>query len=85
MAMVLSESKESAEMSGGGEYDDALPQVRDQLERYQRALERVRASHRGKPLDEVREALAEAFEAEGIKVWTEVAEDAARLISEARV
>ncbi|MER6315626.1 hypothetical protein ABT237_17870 [Streptomyces sp. NPDC001581] len=58
-----------------------MPQVQRYLEKYQRALEVVRTAHRGQPIEEVRSALAEAFEAEGLEVWSEVAEDAARLIS----
>ncbi len=69
-------------MSGAGGYDEAVPQVREYLEKYQRALEVVRETHRGRPIGEVRQALSEAFEAEGLEVWNEVAEDAARRISE---
>ena len=58
-----------------------MPKVREHVERYQRALAGVRMTHRGRPVDEVREALSEAFEAEGITIWEEVAEAAARLIS----
>ncbi|MBL7500244.1 hypothetical protein [Frankia nepalensis] len=72
------------EMASDGRYGDAVPQIRDHLERYQRALDGVKFSHRGRPIDEVRRALASAFQAEGIEVWKEVAEDAVRLISEDR-
>lgn len=68
-------------MADPGGYDADMPIVEQHLEKYQRALASVRRTHRGRPVTEVREALAEAFEAEGIQVWDEVADDAARLIS----
>ncbi|NGY59102.1 hypothetical protein G7043_09205 [Lentzea sp. NEAU-D13] len=58
-----------------------MPIVERHLEKYQRALASVRRTHRGRPVAEVRETLAVAFEAEGIQVWDEVVDDAARLIS----
>lgn len=69
-------------MPGPEGYGEAVPHVRKYLAKYERALERVRESHAGRPIDEVRSALARAFEAERLEVWNEVVEDAARLISE---
>jgi hypothetical protein len=68
-------------MSNADGYEKAVPQIREQLDSYQRVLGAVRESHAGRPIDEVTEALARAFEAEGIEVWNEVIQDAARLIS----
>lgn len=71
-------------MAESGEYDEAMPRVQEHLEKYERALAEVRRTHRGRSVEEVREALSRAFEVEGIDVWTEVVNDAARLISGGR-
>ncbi|WP_125732711.1 hypothetical protein [Amycolatopsis sp. WAC 04197] len=68
-------------MSGAGGYDDKMPNVEDYLHDYRKVLERVRASRQGYPISEVRQALREGFESEGVEVWDEVLEDAAKLIS----
>ncbi|WP_125695561.1 hypothetical protein [Amycolatopsis sp. WAC 04169] len=68
-------------MSGAGGYDDKMSQVADYLHDYRKVLEQVRSSRQGRPISEVRQALREGFESEGIEVWDEVLEDAAKLIS----
>ncbi|MFJ5712777.1 hypothetical protein [Streptomyces sp. NPDC093105] len=68
-------------VSSADGYDEAMPEVREYVAAYQRALERVRASHHGRPMGEVRRALLEEFEAEGLQVWSEVVTDAARIIA----
>ncbi|GII56254.1 hypothetical protein Pth03_46430 [Planotetraspora thailandica] len=70
------------ETSGAGGYDKFVPYVRERVEKYLRALDGVRATHRGRPVSEVRSALDKAFEAEDLEVWNEVRDDAARVISE---
>ncbi|MDN3357331.1 hypothetical protein [Actinomadura sp. DC4] len=70
------------EMASTGGYGEAMPKIQEYLEKYRTALEGVRATHRGRPISEVRRALAQALDVEGVEVWNEVAEDAARLISE---
>ncbi|WP_147267935.1 hypothetical protein [Spongiactinospora rosea] len=69
-------------MSRADDYEAVMPQVQAYLERYGRAFEAVRVPFRGWPREVVREVLVEAFKTEGIEVWREVIEDAARLISE---
>lgn len=66
--------------SGNSEYDDAMPSVQDYLEKFMMALERVRASHDGRPIDEVRAALVMALDAAGVEAWSEVVEDAASMV-----
>ncbi|GAB3676283.1 hypothetical protein GCM10027589_46410 [Actinocorallia lasiicapitis] len=68
-------------MDGSSGYDESMPQVEEHVEKYQRALARVRATHRGRPVEDVRDALSAAFREEGVDVWAEVADDAARLIA----
>ncbi len=63
------------------EYDKDMPRVEEHLEKFQRAVADVRRTHTGHPLNEVRKALLEAFESEGLTVWSEVADDAARRIA----
>ena len=65
------------------DYGGAMPYVQAHMGKYQRAVDGVRATHRGRPMGEVLAALTVAFEAEGIEVWDEVKRDAARLISAA--
>ncbi|GII29930.1 hypothetical protein Pmi06nite_33720 [Planotetraspora mira] len=74
------------EISGAGGYDEDIivPYVRERLEKYLRAFDGVRTTHRGRPVSEVRSALDKAFEAEDLEVWNEVRDDAARVISEGR-
>jgi hypothetical protein len=72
------------QMSDASGYDEAVPYVRERLEKYLRALDGVRATNRGRPVSEVRSALDKAFEAEDLEVWNEVRDDAAQLISEGR-
>ncbi|MFE0733109.1 hypothetical protein ACFW2X_33745 [Streptomyces antibioticus] len=64
------------------EYDKDMPRVQEHLEKFERAVANVRRTHTGHPLDEVRQALLKAFESEGLTVWSEVADDAARRIAE---
>ncbi len=68
-------------MADPNAYDEAMPHIQEHLEKYQRALSSVRLTYHGRPVEEVREALTAAFEAEGLNIWTEVADDAARLIA----
>lgn len=68
-------------MTETGGYDEAMPLVQERLEKHQRALAAVRRTYRGRPVEEVRDALLKAFEAEDVDVWAEVVDDAARLIS----
>lgn len=63
------------------EYDKDMPRVRENLEKFERAVANVRRSHAGCPLDEVRQALFREFRSEGLVVWNEVADDAARHIA----
>ncbi|MEV7623720.1 hypothetical protein [Actinoplanes sp. NPDC089786] len=65
----------------GDGYGDAMPQVRDHVAKFKTVLGRVRTTHRGRPQSEVLSALEAEAAAEGIEVWREVAEEAARLIS----
>ncbi|WP_374776443.1 hypothetical protein OG756_30455 [Streptomyces sp. NBC_01310] len=64
------------------EYDKDIPRVQEHLYKFERAFAKVRGTHRGRLVDEVRQALLEEFESEGLTVWTEVADDAARRIAE---
>ena len=71
-------------MSGTDDYESAMPVVKENLAKFEAALACVRESHRGQDIDAVRNALVERFTADQLEVWSEVLEDAARLISEPR-
>ncbi|MGI5215413.1 hypothetical protein [Plantactinospora sp. CA-290183] len=62
-------------------YEQDMPVVQAHVEKFERAWAKVRSTHRGRSVDEVRAALAEAFNAEGLTVWKEVADAAARTIA----
>lgn len=64
------------------EYDKDIPRVQEHLRKFERAFGRVRRTHKGRPVDEIRQALLEEFEFEELIVWSEVADDAARRIAE---
>lgn len=64
------------------EYDKDIPRVQEHLRKFERAFGRVRRTHKGRPVDEIRQALLEEFEFEELTVWSEVADDAARRIAE---
>jgi uncharacterized NAD(P)/FAD-binding protein YdhS len=54
-----------------GDYQAALPHVREHVERFERAARKIGRTHRGRPAPEVRAALMAAFEAEDITVLAE--------------
>lgn len=62
-------------------YAEDMPIVHERLLKYERALASVRQTHRGCSEVDVRAALDVAFEEEGVEVWSEVADDAARTIA----
>ncbi|MGI5524760.1 hypothetical protein ACQEUX_28030 [Micromonospora sp. CA-259024] len=68
-------------MSEPSEYDQSMPAVQANLAKFERAWARVRVTHGGRPVEEVRVALAQAFNEEGVEVWSDVADEAARTIS----
>lgn len=68
-------------MADKADYESAAPAVREHVRKFQRALNAVRRTHRGRPVDEVRQALAIAVEQEGLRSASDVLTDAARLIS----
>jgi len=65
-----------------GGYGESAPKIRHYLERFEVVLDRVRTTHCGRPTNEVMIALEMEAAAEGIEVWKEILEDAARVISE---
>ncbi|WP_406083315.1 hypothetical protein OHA01_31895 [Micromonospora zamorensis] len=62
-------------------YEQDMPAVQANLEKFERAWAKVRSSHAGRPVDEVRAAMTQAFDAEGLKVWREIADFAAQTIA----
>ncbi|MFI5793432.1 hypothetical protein [Streptomyces sp. NPDC051677] len=68
-------------MTDPSEYDKATPYIQEHLEKFERALEKVRRTHGGRPLEEVRQALLEAFDSEGLAVWNEVVDYAAHRVA----
>lgn len=62
-------------------YEQALPALQAHAEKFERAWARVRATHAGRPVDEVRVALAQAFDEEGIKVWSDMRDVVARKVA----
>ncbi|MGK5731846.1 hypothetical protein [Streptomyces sp. URMC 124] len=60
----------------------AIPGVQENLRKFERAFGKVRMTHRGRPVGEIRQALLEEFESEGLTVWSEVTDDAAWRIAE---
>ncbi|MFD0427016.1 hypothetical protein [Streptomyces parvus] len=65
------------------EYDKSMPAVAAYLVKVERAVDRTRASHGGRPYAEVRLALVEALQAEDAqRVVPQVVERFARQISE---
>lgn len=72
---------DDARMVDPAEYDRDMPLVQEHLEKFERAVANVRRSRDGHPLDKVRQALLKEFESEGLVVWKEVADDAARHIA----
>ncbi|MFI9644992.1 hypothetical protein ACIHAA_01645 [Streptomyces sp. NPDC052040] len=69
-------------MVGPAEYDKDIPHMQEHLRKFERAFGKVRGTRKGRPVDEIRQALQEEFESEGLILWSEVADDAARRISE---
>ncbi|MEU7569695.1 hypothetical protein AB0A99_27545 [Streptomyces fradiae] len=67
------------------EYDKDIPCVQEHLHKFQRAFGKVRATHRGRPVGEIRQALLKEFESEGLTVWSEVTVDAAHRIAQEQV
>ncbi|MFC9911059.1 hypothetical protein [Streptomyces sp. NPDC127197] len=64
------------------EYEKAMPFVGAHLAKIERAVDRTRASHSGRPFAEVRQALVEALEHEGAqRVVPQVVDELARQIS----
>lgn len=63
------------------EYDKDMPRVQEHLKKFERAVANVRRTHSGRSVAEIRQALLEEFEVEGLTVWSEVADDAALQIS----
>ncbi|MEU4714252.1 hypothetical protein AB0F73_11450 [Micromonospora purpureochromogenes] len=78
MLMFMVQRNGTPEPAG---YEQAMPGIQARVEKYEVGLAKVRLTHGGRSVEEVREALAEAFDAEGLTVWKEVADDAARLIA----
>ncbi len=69
------------EMADPSEYDESMPRVQGDLEGFERAIASVRRTHSGFAIEEVRQALLVALDAEGLTVWNEVVDDAARHIA----
>jgi len=69
------------EMADPSEYDESMPRVQEDLEAFERAIASVRRTHGGFAIEEVRQALLVALDAEGLTVWNEVVDDAARHIA----
>ena len=67
-------------MSSSDDYTVDRQVVHDYVEKYGKVIARIRATYGGQSIAVVREALLRAFEAEGLSVWAEVLEDAARQI-----
>ncbi|MFD3815845.1 hypothetical protein ACFWRZ_12340 [Streptomyces rubiginosohelvolus] len=66
------------------EYDKSMPAVAAHLAKVERAVDRTRASHGGRPYAEVHQALVEALQAEDAqRVVPQVVERFARQISAA--
>ncbi|MFI1287473.1 hypothetical protein ACH4VM_03000 [Streptomyces sp. NPDC020792] len=66
------------------EYEKAMPIVAAHLAKMERAVDRTRASHAGRPFKVVHQALAEALQDEGAqRVVPQVVEELARQISDA--
>ncbi|WP_157621471.1 hypothetical protein [Saccharothrix sp. NRRL B-16348] len=63
------------------DYERAASAVREHVRKFERALNAVRRTHRGRPVDEVRQALVIAVGQEGLRSADDVLTDAARLIS----
>ncbi|RBQ20034.1 hypothetical protein DP939_09385 [Spongiactinospora rosea] len=63
-------------------YEAVMPEIRARVEKLLKVIELVRATHQGRPIEDVRRAIAEALDAEGIIVPDGVTEDVARRISE---
>ena len=78
MLMFMVQRNGTPELAG---YEQVLPDVQARVRKYEVALAKVSLTYGGRSVEEAREALAEAFEAEGLTVWNEVADDAARLIA----
>ncbi|MET7436669.1 hypothetical protein ACWERY_15005 [Streptomyces sp. NPDC004082] len=67
------------------EYDKAIPIVAAHVAKIERAVDRTRATHSGRPYPEVHRALTEALQAEETqRVVPQVVEELARQIAEAR-
>ncbi|GAB2963712.1 hypothetical protein GCM10027280_60740 [Micromonospora polyrhachis] len=52
-------------------YERDMPAVQAYVEKFERARAKVQSAHARHPVNEVRAALAQAFDAEGLKVWKE--------------
>lgn len=84
MANRMVQESELNGMSSSGEYVAGCQAAGEYLEKFQRIIARVRADRGGRPIHVVREDLLRAFDAEGLSVWHEVLEDAARRIVDMR-
>ncbi|MFD8204150.1 hypothetical protein [Streptomyces sp. NPDC059701] len=69
-------------MTDASDYERAIPWLRDQAMRYEKALTEVRATHVGRPASEVKKALLAAGERNGVQIANEVAQDAAERIAD---
>ncbi|MCX4700686.1 hypothetical protein OG252_32435 [Streptomyces sp. NBC_01352] len=68
-------------MADPRDYEDATPYIQEHVDRYLRVFTEVRRTHAGRLPEHVREALVAGFDAEGLTVWSEVVDDAARQIA----
>lgn len=69
-------------MADASDYERAVPWLREQVRRYEKALTEVRATHAGRPAPEVKKALLAAGERNGVRIAYEVAQDAAERIAD---
>lgn len=47
------------------DYDKDIPRIQEHLCKFERSFGKVRGTHMGRPVDEIRQALLEEFESEG--------------------
>ncbi|MEU8735667.1 hypothetical protein AB0C68_40810 [Streptomyces tendae] len=69
-------------MADASDYEKAVPWLREQVRRYEKALAEIRATHAGRPALEVKAALLAAGERHGLQIANEVAQDAAERIAD---
>ncbi|GLX23458.1 MULTISPECIES: hypothetical protein [Streptomyces] len=65
-------------MADVSEYEKAMPRVQEHVAQYEKALAEIRTTHAGRPAPEAREALLAA----GVRIASEVAQDAAERIAD---